>query len=108
MAITRFDHLVLTVCDLDKTCDFYARVLGMKVITFGENRRDLKFGQQKINLNTVEKELEPKAFYTTPGSGDFCLITKVPLEEVLEYLKDCQIEILDSESKTDWDNNGRN
>ena len=34
MKITSLDHLVLTVYDLDKTCEFYARVLGMEVIDF--------------------------------------------------------------------------
>jgi catechol 2,3-dioxygenase-like lactoylglutathione lyase family enzyme len=94
MKITRLDHLVLTVHDLDITCEFYARVFGMEVITFGENRRALKFGQQKINLHVVGKELEPKPLYATPGSSDFCLITKVPLEEVLQHLKDCHVDIL--------------
>jgi catechol 2,3-dioxygenase-like lactoylglutathione lyase family enzyme len=51
----RLDHLVLTVHDLECTCEFYARVFGMEVITFGENRRVLKFGQQMINLHTVGK-----------------------------------------------------
>lgn len=96
MDITRLDHVVLTVHDLDISCEFYTRVFGMEVLTFGENRRGLKFGQQKINLHVVGKELEPKALYATPGSNDFCLITKVPLKEVLQHLKDCHVEILAS------------
>lgn len=62
----------------------------MEVITFAGNRKTLKFGQQKINLHVAGKELEPKALYPTPGASDFYLITKVPLAEVLQYLKDCQ------------------
>ncbi len=46
--IERLDHLVLTVRDLEATCTFYERVLGMRVVTFGEGRRALEFGQQKI------------------------------------------------------------
>ena len=34
MEIIRIDHVVLTVRDIEKTCDFYARVLGMQVETF--------------------------------------------------------------------------
>jgi len=37
----------------------------MEVITFGGGRRVLKFGQQKINLDAVGKELEAKALYPT-------------------------------------------
>ena len=51
MQIERLDHLVLTVADIARTCEFYSRVLGMEVTTFGEGRTALKFGQQKINLH---------------------------------------------------------
>ncbi|NKQ36107.1 MAG: hypothetical protein HF973_10895 [Chloroflexi bacterium] len=39
MKVTALDHLVLTVKDLDATCDFYSRVLGMKVVSFGDGRK---------------------------------------------------------------------
>jgi catechol 2,3-dioxygenase-like lactoylglutathione lyase family enzyme len=61
MHIARLDHLVLTVADIQATCDFYARVLGMEVVVFGENRRALTFGVQKINLHQHGREFEPKA-----------------------------------------------
>jgi catechol 2,3-dioxygenase-like lactoylglutathione lyase family enzyme len=34
MQIDRIDHLVLTVNNIEATCDFYSRVLGMQVVTF--------------------------------------------------------------------------
>jgi catechol 2,3-dioxygenase-like lactoylglutathione lyase family enzyme len=74
MEIERFDHVVLTVRDLDATCDFYAHVLGMRVETAGPARA-LHFGRQKINLHLAGKELEPKALHPVPGSGDLCFIT---------------------------------
>ncbi len=87
MKIDRLDHLVLTVADLDRTCSFYQSVLGMEVVTFQGNRKALKFGQQKINLHQVGHEFEPKALKPTPGSGDLCLITSTPMNEVLSHLK---------------------
>ncbi len=38
MTITmkRIDHFVLKVNDIEATCDFYRRVLGMEVMRFGE------------------------------------------------------------------------
>ena len=30
--IDRLDHLVLTVASIDKTCEFYSRVLGMEFV----------------------------------------------------------------------------
>jgi len=85
-SIERLDHLVLTVADIDSTVDFYTSALGMELITFGA-RKALRFGTQKINLHQAGREFEPKAKYPTPGSGDICLITKTPLEEVISHLQ---------------------
>jgi catechol 2,3-dioxygenase-like lactoylglutathione lyase family enzyme len=87
MQITSLDHLVLTAGDVAATCAFYQRVLGMTVVTFGEGRKALSFGRQKINLHAAGHEFEPKAVKPTPGSGDFCLITELPLAEVIEHLQ---------------------
>ena len=87
MELDRLDHLVLTVRDIETTCEFYSRVLGMEVIRFGENRLALQFGQQKLNLHQVGKEFEPKANSPTPGSADLCFITETPLEQVEEHLQ---------------------
>ena len=54
MNIARLDHLVLTVADIERTCAFYTRALGMEVVTFGEGRTALRFGQQKINLHPAD------------------------------------------------------
>ena len=87
MHIDRIDHIVLTVRDVQATCDFYARVLGMSVVTFGQGRNALLFGRQKINLHEVGKEFEPKANSPTAGSADFCLITDTPINEVIAHLE---------------------
>lgn len=93
MKISRIDHLVLTVQDIQQTCEFYVKVLGMEVVTFSENRKALKFGQQKLNLHQVGHEFEPKAKYPTPGSIDLCLITNTPLPEIKVHLKNCGVAI---------------
>jgi catechol 2,3-dioxygenase-like lactoylglutathione lyase family enzyme len=95
MKIDRLDHLVLTVLSIDATCDFYSRVLGMKIVTFGEGRKALQFGRQKINLHERGKEFEPKALHPTAGSGDLCFITQVPLPQVLDHIRACGAEILE-------------
>lgn len=84
--IDRLDHLVLTVADLDQTIAFYTRVLGMEVVTFGEGRKALRFGQQKINLHLAGHEFEPKAARPTMGSADLCFITATPMTEILPHL----------------------
>ncbi len=91
--IERLDHLVLTVADIDTTCDFYHRVLGMAVETFGGGRTALRFGLQKINLHAVGREFEPKARRPTPGSADLCLVTYATMEEILAHLQAQQVTV---------------
>jgi catechol 2,3-dioxygenase-like lactoylglutathione lyase family enzyme len=90
--IDHLDHLVLTVADIGSTIDFYTNALGMQVVTF-EDRKALKFGQQKINLHLRGHEFEPKAAHPTPGSGDLCFITKEPLQEVVRHLARLSVHI---------------
>lgn len=94
--ISHLDHLVLTVKDIRVTCDFYEKVLGMEVVTFGVDRIALKFGNQKINLHQAGQEIEPKAQNPTPGSGDLCFITNLSLEAFLDHLAALEIKVLQS------------
>lgn len=87
MKIESLDHLVLTVRDIDTTVAFYTTVLGMEAVTFGEGRQALRFGEQKLNLHEVGKELEPRAQVPQPGSADLCFLTHTPLEEVIAKLE---------------------
>jgi len=48
VAISHLDHLVLTVADIDRTRDFYQRVLGMTPVVFEDGRHALEFGDSKI------------------------------------------------------------
>ncbi|MCI8212283.1 lactoylglutathione lyase [Pseudomonas sp. S25] len=89
--IDHLDHLVLTAVNPDATQDFYVRVLGMQLETFGAGRIAFRFGEQKINLHVRGAEFEPKAHLPVPGALDLCFIASVPLEQVIERLK-----------QTDW------
>ncbi|XP_075429584.1 glyoxalase domain-containing protein 5 [Ascaphus truei] len=91
--IQRLDHLVLTVQSLEKTINFYSRVLGMEVTTFKGNRKALSFGVQKINLHKAGHGFDPKAWHPTPGSADLCLITETPLSTVLQHLQACEVRV---------------
>ncbi|WP_201004003.1 VOC family protein [Paenibacillus glycanilyticus] len=91
--IEALDHLVLTVASIEKTAAFYEKVLNMEVIVFGDNRKALLFGRQKFNLHEAGKEFEPKARNPRPGSADFCLVTKTPMDEVIRHLAACEVQI---------------
>lgn len=101
MQIKRLDHLVLTVKDIQASCDFYANVLGMQVSTFADNRTALHFGQMKINLHQQGHEFEPKAKHPTPGSADLCFIVEQTLDEVMAVLHQHNIPLeLEPTSRT--------
>ena len=87
ISINHIDHLVLTVTSIESTIHFYQDVLGLEVISFGENRQALKFGCQKFNLHPVDHPLSPHAKAPVPGSEDFCLICDTPIDEIIHHLQ---------------------
>ena len=91
--IHALDHIVLTVRDLHATLRFYEQALGMQPVIFDEGLHALNFGRQKINLHEAGRELDPKARQTTPGSGDLCLLTRRPLSEIGQRLRELGIAI---------------
>lgn len=86
MRLTRLDHLVLTVGDIDRSVTFYRDVLGMQAVTFENGRHALRFGDQQINLHRFHEEHAPHAQTPTPGSADLCFLVDTPIEEVLAEL----------------------
>ncbi len=95
IAIDRLDHFVLTVRDIEATCEYYRRVLGMETVTFGSSRVALRFGAQKINLHPAGNEFDPKARQPMPGSGDVCFIAATPIAEVIAHLNAEGVEIIE-------------
>jgi len=91
--VDRLDHLVLTVASIEATTNFYVRVLGMEVVTFGSGRTALTFGPSKINLHEAGKEFEPKALRPTPGSADICLIVEDDIAAVIAELSGAGVAI---------------
>lgn len=94
MKINRIDHLVLTVADIERTVDFYARVLGMEKIEFAQGRIALACGEQKINLHQLGKEFEPRAEHVRAGSADLCLIIDTPIEQAIEHIQQHGVDLI--------------
>ena len=94
MKIDGIDHVVFTVRDIDATCTFYAKVLGMEVVTFSETRKALSFGSQKINLQQLGRESTLIADKPTSGSADVCFVTSVPVSDVTAHLKSCGVDLI--------------
>lgn len=93
--IDHLDHLVLTTIDLDACKDFYLRVMGMELETFGAGRIAFRFGNQKINVHVRGKEFEPKAHLPVPGALDLCFIASNSLEAVVAHLEAARWPIIE-------------
>tara|TARA_B100001109_G_scaffold37101_1_gene29064 strand:+ start:622 stop:1014 length:393 start_codon:yes stop_codon:yes gene_type:complete len=92
------DHVVITVTDLNKSIEFYTKVLGMHLHEFlsatdNIQRKSLKFGNQKINLHEVSKPFKPHAKNPKPGSMDMCLLSKEKIEDWIIKFNNLHIKI---------------
>ncbi|WP_272659046.1 VOC family protein [Providencia sp. PROV121] len=97
--INHLDHLVLTTTDQNACIDFYTHVLKMKLITFGEQRYALQFGEQKINIHQYGKEFEPKAHLPVPGSLYLCFISNTPINQIMTFIQQQGVEIIEGPVK---------
>ena len=95
MQINRIDHLVITVADIERTVDFYQRVLGMQRIEFAGGRVALRCGTQKINLHQLGSEFEPKAHQVKTGSADLCFIIDTPINEAIQHVRLQGVNLVD-------------
>jgi catechol 2,3-dioxygenase-like lactoylglutathione lyase family enzyme len=92
--ITGFDHIVLAVGDVATTLTFYERTLAMTRVEHRPGSFALTFGTHKISLQPAD-DLPPIAARTTPGSGNFCVLTDEPIDTVAVRLAADGVEILD-------------
>lgn len=93
--IDRLDHLVLTTTDERACIAFYVDILGMALETFGDGRKALRFGRQKLNIHVKGQEFEPKAHLPVPGSLDLCFIADRPLAQVIATLRHKGVAIIE-------------
>jgi catechol 2,3-dioxygenase-like lactoylglutathione lyase family enzyme len=97
MKIERIDHLNLTVADIDRSVEFYRRVLGMKTESMGEGRAALYFGQQKIHLDAAKGLDANGGAMAMSGEkrmpAHICFVTEAPMAEVASHLETCGVAI---------------
>ncbi|WOF45174.1 VOC family protein [Sphingopyxis indica] len=94
-SVTALDHIVLCVNDVNATRAFYERVLGMTSREERPGKWSLQFGAHKISLQDA-RTAPSIARDTVPGSGNFCLLSDVPVAEWRGHLAEQGVEIIDS------------
>jgi catechol 2,3-dioxygenase-like lactoylglutathione lyase family enzyme len=91
----RIDHIVLVVKDIENTCSFYSRILGMRVIKVRGGGRELQFGDQKIKLYKEGEGPGQKALNALPGSLDICFVSSISLKHLADHIRSLGVEIIE-------------
>ena len=90
--LTCLDHIVLCVADVEATKLWYERVLGMESREERPGKWSLHFGNHKISLQDADSAPDI-AKDTVPGSGNFCILTDDPIENVVMHLEAQGVDI---------------
>ena len=93
MTLSGFDHIVLCVADVERTIEFYTQALGMQPREERPGKWSLHFGANKISLQDA-RTAPDIARDTVPGSGNYCVLTDQPVEQLAQHLRDLGIEIV--------------
>jgi catechol 2,3-dioxygenase-like lactoylglutathione lyase family enzyme len=93
IALRGFDHIVLTVANLEASREFYTRVLGMKAVLERNGRISLHFGTQKINLHGPAQEIQPRARIATVGSADVCFECEGRMNDIVASLREMGVPL---------------
>ncbi len=94
MEMRALDHIVLCVDDVAATRQFYERVLGMASRQERPGKWSLHFGANKISLQDA-RAAPGLANRTVPGSGNFCLLTDTPMDEIITHLHREGVDIIE-------------
>ena len=93
MTIRGFDHLAITVADIEATSACYRGVLACEVLYEEAWRQGklpivaLRVGTNVINVHSERHVVRPHARQRTPGSGDLCFRWDAPIDDAVALLR---------------------
>jgi catechol 2,3-dioxygenase-like lactoylglutathione lyase family enzyme len=93
LSVDRIDHVVVNTADVDRTVDWYVRVLGMTREVFGDGRIALRFGDQKLNVRPTGAQNWVTSAVDAPGTLDLCFVVDAEADAVGAHLRSCGVEI---------------
>jgi catechol 2,3-dioxygenase-like lactoylglutathione lyase family enzyme len=101
MPITGFDHVAITVSDVEATLSWYERVLGAEVLYLDLWREGkipvglLQVGSCRLSVHDVAKPSVPHAEQPVPGAGDLCFRFDGPVSEILSLLDAAEVPVVE-------------
>jgi catechol 2,3-dioxygenase-like lactoylglutathione lyase family enzyme len=97
--VAGFDHVAITVADVDATIDFYQRVLGAELIhsdLWREGKMPVALitvGANRMSLHPAAAPAKPHAVAPTPGSADVCFRWEGTIAEAVAQLGAQHVEV---------------
>jgi catechol 2,3-dioxygenase-like lactoylglutathione lyase family enzyme len=99
--VAGFDHVAITVADVDATIAWYERVLGAQALypdLWREGKLPvalLQLGASRLSVHPAAAPAAPHAQAPTPGSADLCFRFDGPVTEVLALLDAAGVPVVD-------------
>jgi catechol 2,3-dioxygenase-like lactoylglutathione lyase family enzyme len=100
MGVRGIDHFAITVDDMDRTLDFYRRVLDAQPLFEDLWRAGkipvvlLQVGASRLSVHSAKAPASPHARIPLPGSGDFCFRWDGSIESAIAHLRGHEVEIV--------------
>ena len=101
MPVAGFDHVAITVADVDATLAWYERVLGAEPLYVDLWREGklpvalLQVGESRLSVHPAAAPAAPHADAPTPGSADLCFRFDGPVTEILALLEAADVPVVD-------------
>ncbi|TGD87531.1 glyoxalase [Mycolicibacterium sp. CH28] len=100
LPISGFDHVAITVADLDDACAFYAAVFGAQVIlehaVDGDAvLRQVTLGHAVLSIHQYGNGVHPAAAHPTVGAADICLRCTLSVATLLDKLDSLGVEVVE-------------
>ncbi len=101
--ISGYDHVAITVADLDVSIPFYERVLGAKVHHTHEIDgrvivKGIRIGRAAMNMHQAGNGVDLVARTPLPGSQDLCFRWEGTVEEAKAQLEAAGVEVIEGPS----------
>jgi catechol 2,3-dioxygenase-like lactoylglutathione lyase family enzyme len=99
--IAGFDHVAITVADVDATVAWYQRVLDAEPLHLDLWQAGklpialLQVGASRMSIHPAAAPAAPHADAPTPGSGDLCFRYDGPVAEILARLEAADVVVVE-------------
>jgi catechol 2,3-dioxygenase-like lactoylglutathione lyase family enzyme len=101
MPVAGFDHVAITVADVEATVRWYERVLGATPLLLDRFLAGelpialLQVGASRMSIHPASAPAAPHADAPTPGSADLCFRYAGPVARILEELAANDVPVVD-------------